>query len=80
MKKRSGIAFLVVLILLPAVLYASPKNGEELKNIPLVWKPTDTVSSLDAIDLTPYLKTTFTVKPFSLKSAVDLIQSNLLTP
>lgn len=65
MKKRSGIAFLFVLILFPAVLCASPKNGEELKNIPLQWRPTDTVSSLDAIDLTPYFKTTFTVKPFS---------------
>ena len=65
MRIKSISAFLVFLILVPAVLHASPKNSDELKNIPLEWKPTDTVSSLDAIDLTPFLKTSFTVKPFT---------------
>jgi hypothetical protein len=40
-------------------------EGSGLLNIPLVWKPTDTVSALDAIDLTGFKNVSFTIKPFS---------------
>ncbi|MCK9418747.1 MAG: hypothetical protein M0R70_05125 [Nitrospirae bacterium] len=39
--------------------------GSSLLNIPLVWKPTETISALDAIDLTAFQKATFTIKPFN---------------
>jgi hypothetical protein len=37
----------------------------ELVNIPLEWKPRETISSFDAIDLTAFQKVTFMVKPFN---------------
>jgi hypothetical protein len=40
-------------------------EGSRLLNVPLVWKPTDTVSALDAVDLTGFKNVTFTIKPFS---------------
>jgi hypothetical protein len=36
-----------------------------LLNIPLLWKPTETISALDAIDLTAFHHASFTVKPFN---------------
>lgn len=39
--------------------------GSSLLNIPLLWKPTDTISGLDAIDLTVFKNTSFTIKPFN---------------
>jgi hypothetical protein len=37
----------------------------ELVNVPLEWKPRETISSFDAIDLTTFQKVTFMVKPFN---------------
>ena len=39
--------------------------GSSLLNIPLLWKPTDTISGLDAIDLTVFQNASFTIKPFN---------------
>lgn len=39
--------------------------GSRLLNIPLVWKPTDTITALDPIDLTVFQNTSFTIKPFN---------------
>jgi hypothetical protein len=39
--------------------------GSSLLDIPLLWKPTETISALDAIDLTVFQNTSFTVKPFN---------------
>jgi hypothetical protein len=39
--------------------------GSGLLNIPLVWKPTDTTESFDAIDLTVFQHASFTVKSFN---------------
>jgi len=39
--------------------------GADLTGIPLVWKPTDAVSSYDAIDLTVFQNVTFVVHPFN---------------
>ena len=39
--------------------------GSSLLNIPLLWKPTDTISDLDAIDLTVFQNISFTIKPFN---------------
>ena len=36
-----------------------------LLNIPLLWKPTETISALDAIDLTAFQNASFTMKPFN---------------
>jgi hypothetical protein len=36
-----------------------------LLNIPLVWKPTETISALDAIDLTAFQNISFTINPFN---------------
>lgn len=56
-----------------AVPKAVPENtgdnheyaGSSLLNIPLLWKPTETISALDAIDLTAFHDISFTVKPFN---------------
>ena len=39
--------------------------GSTLLNIPLLWKPTETISSFNAIDLTNFQNQSFTLKPFS---------------
>jgi hypothetical protein len=39
--------------------------GSSMLNIPLLWKPTETISSLDAIDLTVFHNAAFTIKPFN---------------
>jgi hypothetical protein len=39
--------------------------NSSLLNIPLLWKPTDTISSLAAIDLTVLQDVSFTIKPFN---------------
>ena len=39
--------------------------GADLTDIPLVWKPTDAVSSYDAIDLTVFQNVTFVVHQFN---------------
>lgn len=39
--------------------------GSSLLNIPLLWKPTDKISALDAIDLTAFQNASFTIKPFN---------------
>lgn len=39
--------------------------GSSLLDIPLLWKPTETISALDAIDLTVFQNATFTVKRFN---------------
>lgn len=43
----------------------SDKAITELANIPLAWKPTETISSFQAIDLTAYQNVTLMVKPFN---------------
>ncbi len=56
-----------------AVPKAVPENtaasndyaGSSLLDIPLLWKPTETISALDTIDLTVFQNATFTVKPFN---------------
>jgi hypothetical protein len=51
-----------------ALLFALPvlggPTGSNLKDIPLEWKPTETVSTYGAIDLTVYKNAQFIVKPF----------------
>jgi hypothetical protein len=51
---------------------AIPENADaneyadsSLLNIPLVWKPTETISALDAIDLTAFHHASIIVKPFN---------------
>jgi len=39
--------------------------GSSLLDIPLLWKPTETISALDAIDLTAFQNASFTIKPFN---------------
>jgi hypothetical protein len=39
--------------------------GSSLLNIPLLWKPTETISARDAIDLTAFQNASFTIKPFN---------------
>ncbi len=39
--------------------------GSNLLNIPLLWKPTDTISALDPIDLTLFQNASLTIKPFT---------------
>jgi hypothetical protein len=39
--------------------------GSNLLNIPLLWKPTDTINSLDPIDLTVFQNASLTIKPFT---------------
>ncbi len=39
--------------------------GSSLLNIPLLWKPTETISALDAIDLTAFRNKSFALKPFT---------------
>jgi hypothetical protein len=61
---------LLVLFLFVATVafcsFAWAKNEVvELKDIPLVWKPTEAVKAYEAIDLTAYQKATFTIKPFN---------------
>jgi len=70
----------IILMLAVIVCSGMPANGSqaaqkdddktvqevtELLNIPLVWKPTITVSALGAIDLTAFQNASFTVKPFN---------------
>jgi hypothetical protein len=43
----------------------SEYEGSGLLNIPLLWKPTDTISALDAIDLTVFQNVSFTIKQFT---------------
>jgi hypothetical protein len=43
----------------------APAMGADLTDIPLMWKPTDTISSLDAIDMTAFQNATFAMKPFN---------------
>ena len=40
-------------------------DGSSLLNIPLIWKPTETISALDAIDLTAFQNISFTINPFN---------------
>jgi hypothetical protein len=44
---------------------AAPAMSADLTDIPLRWKPTDTISSLDAIDMTAFQHVTFAIKPFN---------------
>jgi hypothetical protein len=63
MKIRTCILFfLFVLLSVPA--YGDQGNGE-LKDIPLLWKPTDAIKSYQAIDLTVYKNAQFMIKPFA---------------
>jgi hypothetical protein len=44
---------------------ADEYTGSSLLNIPLLWKPTETTSSFEAIDLTVFQHASFTIKPFN---------------
>ena len=39
--------------------------GSNRLNIPLLWKPTDTITALDPIDLTVFKNASLTIKPFT---------------
>lgn len=52
------------LILLVCLIGPAAAGPSELKDIPLVWKPTEAVSSMEAIDLTIFKNVKFTVMPF----------------
>ncbi len=54
-------AALVMLCSITAV----PASGAELRNIPLAWKPTETISALDAVDLTVFRNVRFVVNAFN---------------
>ncbi len=56
--------FIAALIVLCTIMVL-PAAGAELRNIPLEWKPTDTVSALDAVDLTVFHNVAFTINPFN---------------
>ncbi len=62
--KPASLSILVILFCFIAAAHAADSKAE-LKNIPLEWKPTDQVSSFDAIDLTAFVKTQFIIKPFN---------------
>jgi len=51
------------------IAFVTPSYGAQttagLKDIPLAWQPTDTVSSYGKIDLTVYQNTQFVIKPFT---------------
>ncbi len=51
--------------LIAACLTAVSAAGTELHDIPLEWKPTETVSAMDAVDLTVFHNITFVVSPFN---------------
>jgi len=58
---------IAALALMVVVCLNGPANAAdvELKGIPLVWKPTQMTSSLEAIDLTVFQNIKFTVLPFN---------------
>jgi hypothetical protein len=54
---------LAVFVFLCTISPAAAKD--ELKDIPLVWKPTQMTSAMEAIDLTAFQNVKFTVLPFN---------------
>jgi hypothetical protein len=62
--KRIILLSLVLCIALVSSAYGAPKSTG-LKDIPLVWKPSDAISEYSAIDLTAYHNATFVIKPFT---------------
>ncbi len=66
---KKSLKMLLSFLLVSMVAFSSfawPKSEVvELKDIPLVWKPTELAKSYEAIDLTFYQKVTFTIKPFN---------------
>jgi len=69
MKEDIEMKLYLTLSLITLVLFCplcpAPASGAELHNIPLEWKPTETISALDAIDLTVFHNVKFIVKPFN---------------
>jgi hypothetical protein len=62
--KKSHLTLIIVALALfvPAICIAAAVA--ELKDIPLVWKPTDPVSTYGAIDMTVYKNARFVIMPF----------------
>lgn len=72
------IALFITAVTLVALTGHAFADRRELKDIPLEWKPTESVSSLDAIDLSPFMKTTFAVAQFSdLRKTPEEIGKNV---
>ena len=61
----SSVKIVFAAIFVFALIVDFSSASSELRDIPLEWKPTDTVSSLDPIDLTAFQNQTFTVRPFN---------------
>lgn len=55
--------FFVFLVLFVVPAYGGQKE-DDLKNIPLKWKPSDPITSYGAVDLTVYKNVQFVIKPF----------------
>jgi hypothetical protein len=62
---RKIMLFLLVMLMVAGTVTAVESPGPALKDVPLVWKPTDTISSLDAIDLTAFQNVTILIKSFT---------------
>jgi len=59
------LALSLITLVLFCPLCPAPASGAELHNIPLEWKPTETISAQDAIDMTVFHNVKFIVKPFN---------------
>ncbi len=56
---------LIAALIILCMIMVLPAAGAELRNIPLEWKPTETISAMDAVDLTIFRNVTFVVNPFN---------------
>jgi len=66
MKSLKLALFLSVIVFVSITsLAVADNNRRELKNIPLEWKPTEVSSSRSVIDVSSFMKTTFSIAPFT---------------
>ncbi len=56
---------LIAALIILCTIMVLPAAGTELRNIPLEWKPTETISAMDAVDLTIFRNVAFVVNPFN---------------
>ncbi len=74
---RYAIVAMLFFLMQAGTAIAVQEKGE-LKDIPLVWKPTDVISSYAAIDLSAFQKVTILIKPFiDLRKKPDEIGKNI---
>jgi hypothetical protein len=68
-QKEHDMKKITLLCLILSIAFVSPGHTAEkaagLKDIPLVWKPSNAISTYGAIDLTAYRNAQFVIKPFT---------------